>query len=256
LTAVTSITLPRPPREQSTSKETEEQWREHLYKSIQDILSGLQFAEINAGDAPVTAAGTLDTDQNVVFASAAGGAFTYTLHTAVGYRGKIVRVVKTDATSNQLTVAADGAETIFGQASIRLSGLNDCVAFISDDANWLPITPEGHLRTVSAIVVGNAVTPTSSNEIGAWVSALSRTNIGYYGITARTGTFSSAPAVSLVPIRALDNDRYSLGVWLDAAPTATAIGFYTNYTDEQQADPNKNQRDDSSSILVIARGPR
>jgi hypothetical protein len=72
-----------------------------------------------------------------ILCSAAGGAFTVILPTAVGITGKIYTVVKTDSGTNAVTVDAAGTETINGALTVILPQQYNTVTIISNGANWL-----------------------------------------------------------------------------------------------------------------------
>ena len=76
-------------------------------------------------------------DSESIFAGdTSSGAFTVTLPTAVGKTGKVVRVIKTNAQRNKLTVDGNGAETIAGSASYFMLGHDECMTLVSDGSNW------------------------------------------------------------------------------------------------------------------------
>lgn len=75
---------------------------------------------------------TLGTGHSMVMTT---GAITVTLPTAVGIKGKMYVVKKMDAVTT-LTIAAAGAETIDGAASITRTTQYSSVSLVSDGANW------------------------------------------------------------------------------------------------------------------------
>jgi hypothetical protein len=87
---------------------------------------------------PESSAYTALTSDDVILASTAS-AWTLTLYTASGNTGKLIRVYKTSADKNLLTIDPNGAETIDGKANITLNMKNDSVTLMSDGTNWVKI---------------------------------------------------------------------------------------------------------------------
>lgn len=70
----------------------------------------------------VTGTDTATTDDGIILANSTSAAFTETLPSAASYTG-IFTLVKTDSSTNQVTIAPSGSDTING-ASTYTSGLN------------------------------------------------------------------------------------------------------------------------------------
>lgn len=83
-----------------------------------------------------TANYTLTSTDDVVAGATSGGAFTLTLPTAVGIAGKVYEVIKTDTSTNGLTIDGNSTETIGGSTTQILYGQYEAMRFISDGANW------------------------------------------------------------------------------------------------------------------------
>lgn len=68
-----------------------------------------------------------------------GGAFNVTLLTAVGNTNGKIRIVKTDASTNAVSIVTTSSQTVGGRASadVKLRQLGDYVEVISDNANWI-----------------------------------------------------------------------------------------------------------------------
>jgi hypothetical protein len=73
---------------------------------------------------------------DLVLADASGGGFTLTLPEAGFWNDRVLRIKKTDATGNTVTVATAGSETIDGAASVAISTQYHCRQFMSDGLNW------------------------------------------------------------------------------------------------------------------------
>jgi hypothetical protein len=108
-----------------------------LFDAIQDAVDTAIGQTVQAK----TGAYTVLTTDDVVRYTGSGGV-TLTLHTAVGYTGKVVEVIN-DSTGT-ITIDPDGSETIDGAASYALVTL-DRVRLRSNGANWF--------------IIGNVIVP-------------------------------------------------------------------------------------------------
>lgn len=86
-----------------------------------------------------TANYTLTSTDFTVLGNAAGGAFTFTLPTAVGASGQIYTLKKTDSSANAVTIATTSAQTIDGQSSYSLAYQYQGVIVQSNNSNWVII---------------------------------------------------------------------------------------------------------------------
>jgi hypothetical protein len=100
---------------------------------------------------PYTALSTDDT----IRVNAAGGAVTINLPTASGITGKIYNIIKTDNSSNIVTVDASGSETIDGNLTIKMGTQYDKIIIMSDGTNWIS---ESNEITVYSKYSGNGTT--------------------------------------------------------------------------------------------------
>jgi hypothetical protein len=90
---------------------------------------------------------------DIVRANTSGGAFTFTLPTAVGVAGKEY-LIKVTTGGNILTIDGNGAETIDGLTTdVSLSQTGDWMRIVSDGANWI-VTGKGESADVTAIKTG------------------------------------------------------------------------------------------------------
>ncbi len=83
-----------------------------------------------------TANYTITTSDDLVLASAAGGAFTVTLPTAVGKTGRIFKIKRTNSGSNNVTVGTTSSQTIDGSTTYTISTQYQSIDVISDGSNW------------------------------------------------------------------------------------------------------------------------
>ena len=86
----------------------------------------------------ITASTTATLADDVILADATGGAITVTLP-AVGNRQKIpLAVKKLDASVNAVTIAASGADTIDGAATLVISTQYACYTLVADaNGYWI-----------------------------------------------------------------------------------------------------------------------
>ena len=84
-----------------------------------------------------TTATALQTDE-LIIGDTSGGAFTITLPTAVGMKGRSIKIKKLAGGAPVLTIAADGVELIDGSATQKLVGnLGPSLTVESDNVGWI-----------------------------------------------------------------------------------------------------------------------
>jgi hypothetical protein len=88
--------------------------------------------DIDHTDSPYTALGSDWTIQ----CDCTTAAIEVDLPTAVGIEGRELTVVKTDASSNYVTIDPDGSETINGDTTGEIQQQHESWTFVSDGANW------------------------------------------------------------------------------------------------------------------------
>jgi hypothetical protein len=74
---------------------------------------------------------------DLVNANVTPGSFSVTLPTAISHSGECVRVRRTDASGNTLTVDCSGGQTINGSPTKTIATQFEDYEFISDGANWM-----------------------------------------------------------------------------------------------------------------------
>lgn len=78
----------------------------------------------------------ITTSDEVVLASASGGAYSATLPNAVGVTGKVYTVKKTDSSVNAITIATTSSQTIDGVTTRTVTIQYESVTVVSDGSNW------------------------------------------------------------------------------------------------------------------------
>lgn len=87
-----------------------------------------------------TAAFTAKVDDDVILGDATAGAFSVTLPTAVGIRGRRYTIKKIDSSGNAVTIDGAGAETIDGAATVALGTQYAFRTIVSNGTNWSVIS--------------------------------------------------------------------------------------------------------------------
>ena len=104
-----------------------------------------------------------------------GSAWTLTLPTAIGIKGKKLRIMKTSSDVNALTIDGNASETINGATTFSLVGQYESIEIVSDGANWI--------KVASANPAISAIELTSGNGFGAVSTNVRR----YSTVTTNTG---------------------------------------------------------------------
>lgn len=133
-----------------------------------------------------TANYTITTADAEISGDASSGAFTLTLPTAVGNTGKFFKIVKTDLSSNTISIATTSSQTVGGRASsdVKLRELNDNIEVMSNGSNWVI-----NYKTETQIIHStNSLSYTSIGAAGNY-GALSTSVALTYGVWEIEGQF-------------------------------------------------------------------
>ncbi len=79
---------------------------------------------------------TITTTDDVILADASSGAFTVTLPTAAGIKGRVYDTKKTDSSGNTVTLDGNGSETIDGATTQVIKAQYTTITVFSDGSNW------------------------------------------------------------------------------------------------------------------------
>jgi len=96
----------------------------------------MQLSSLGYGVKTVTGTYTAANDA-VIRCDASAGAFTISLPTASGIKGKAYLIKKVDSSTNAVTIDPYGTETIDGAATVTLASQYDSVIVVSDGTNWM-----------------------------------------------------------------------------------------------------------------------
>lgn len=129
------------------------QTRENYFRDTQTFLGGTK-----GNSRTVTTTDTALTTDNTILLDATAGAFTETLYTAVGNRGRRLTLIKIDSSANAATIDANASETIAGSLTRILYRQFDAFTIESDNANWNVVNEQGKGRVpIREVVVSSPV---------------------------------------------------------------------------------------------------
>lgn len=148
---MTSITAPVyslsiPPTQFTTLDEANRYIRdvhrelETRFASINSILSSISAGNTGQTISSIeskTGDYTLTTSDYLILGDASSGNITLTLPTAASMTNSSFIIKKTDTSSNDIIIDADGSETIDGSTTVTLLGPTQVsVVIVSDGTNW------------------------------------------------------------------------------------------------------------------------
>lgn len=157
---------------------------------------------------------------------ATGGVFTFTLVTAVGNKGLIHILRKTDASANAITVDANGGELIDNAATVTLASQGDVSVIKSDGVAWYTCT----LEEAGATVLDNVTSIAVAHSIGDYAVQVSdATQIPKGGSLEEYGE-----KLWLADIDATsDNNRYPIETWYSATADAEEPEKFREFKSEE-----------------------
>lgn len=158
----------------------------YAYMWWADTTNGV-LKQRNAGDSAWVIRATLSDDRVVtktttytvvagdydklILCSASGAAFTVNLTAAAtlgdGFR---VKLKKTDATANAVTIDGNASETIEGAATKALSTQYDCVTLVCDGSNWFYETSTVNSTAISGATIDNSIIGGTTPAAGTFTS--------------------------------------------------------------------------------------
>lgn len=136
----------------------------------------------------------------MILASAALGNMTITLYTAVGNAGRKVRAIKTDTSTNTVTVMPFGGQTINGASSVVLRSQYDALAVFSTGTNWLQM-----YRSLQTTLLEKAADYTVLTEDGDDVVILVDATAGAVEIALFTAVGNEADKITVVKVDSTAN---------------------------------------------------
>ncbi|HLP82630.1 MAG TPA: hypothetical protein VK141_11690, partial [Nitrosomonas sp.] len=139
---------------------------------------------------------TLTSSDNVILASAASGAVTMTLPTAVGVTGRTYTIKKTDSSANAVTIATTSSQTIDGVSTTNLVSQYQYATLISDGSNWNIVgasTPILGAGTANAFSFTNL----TDQSLGALVISNTVTVAGFTGTLAASVSGAATAQINI-----------------------------------------------------------
>ena len=129
----------------------------------------VRLAEGTAGALSIRSLSTtqsLLTTDDYVKADVSGGSITLTLPTAIGNSGLIIRVFKSDSSTNSITLDTTASQTINGNSEDFLGTQYQVVSYISDGTNWITnhisATRTVYIKHVESSGVSGGTYPTAN----------------------------------------------------------------------------------------------
>lgn len=107
-----------------------------ITNNANDLTINATASNLTSTGRTVTVSGSVLTTDSAIEVDATLGNIILTLYTAVGNEGKILTIIKTDASSNTVTITPLGLETINGQPSITIVSRYDTPMIRSNNTNW------------------------------------------------------------------------------------------------------------------------
>lgn len=199
-----------------------------------------------------TANYTVLASDDILFGDATGGAFTFTLPVAAGNSGKILRFVKTDSSTNALTLDGSGSETIDGALTTTLNTQYERVEIACNGTGWYILS-----RTYPAgWTLGFGVTPTQFGTISASEYRMRR--VGDSIEVSGTFTFgspaASVPTIDLPAGYVIDTAKLSIQAEVGRFYQLTSSSTATLFGNQNESGPMFFDGADTDSIYMAESG--
>lgn len=159
-----------------------------------------------------------DGDDVVIFVDATLGNVTISLYTAIGNGGRKVRVIKTDATANTVTLDALTTETINGGLTYIVSAQYDVANIVSDNSNWVVINAGANVRKVLSKTTTYSLVAADGDDVVVLADATSAA----WTLSLYTAVGNKGRRVTVKKI-----DTSVNGITIDPSSTQTVDGVTT-----------------------------
>jgi len=137
------------------------------------------YCDIGLTTSDVGGGGSGD-DIDLTKSDASGSPQTVNLPTAVGKDEDLYVVVKTDSSSNAVTIDPNGSETIDSASKIILRRQYECWVGVSDNANWFTVATTGSFINVKYFGATGDGTTDDTASIQAAIAACNTADILYF----------------------------------------------------------------------------
>lgn len=161
------------------------------------------FRYTNKLTASKTTTYTVTTDETYVPCDATAGAFTVTLPPVSGNSGFQVTIIKTDSSSNAVTVDGDGSETINGSTSTLLYTQYEALTLICDGTVWLIDSRR------TAFVATETWTDNQTNATTSVMLSRVGNQLFVTGVISYTGTSNAAIELTIPAAYTADATAYA-----------------------------------------------
>lgn len=180
-------------------------------------LVGLRSAgHLFAGTVNKTASFTIDTTGTLYNCDATSGAITAGLSAAATYSGQLVAVVKTDTSTNAVTIDGNGSEIVGVGTTFKLNYYGDAVLLECDGTGWAVVA-------TSLGIPFRVNCPLNADNVDQAFFVVDRAYqlVAAYEIHATAGTDGSAVNVQIVK----DTGTNAPGAGTDLLTNNTNAGF-------------------------------
>lgn len=134
---------------------------------------------------------TATTDDETLKLNTASNDITVTLPAAASVPGKKYEIF-VSSSSNRAIIDPNSSETVCGNSTISVFGLEDTVTLQSDGTNWIGLNGSCS-RQFSAYINNNGTCSVVEDSPVNWISSVSRPGTGNCTISGKTGLTSTAP---------------------------------------------------------------
>lgn len=199
-----------------------------------------------------TSAYTALTTDGYIVCDATSGSFTVTLYAASGNAGNVITLLRTDSSTNTVTIDGNSSETINGVLSLQLSAQFDRLTLLCTGSNWVIL--DG-LNTSEVFLTGGNGFGSTSTVIRRFTTTLVNRGsaITYADSATLGGTFTiNEPGVYSMKYsdgNTLAIDR--LGISLNSTELTTGINAISNST--RLAQDRTSAANDFENVFVSRR---
>ena len=138
---------------------------------------------------------TSTASDDVILVDTSGGAWTLTLHSAVGVTGQQLKIKKTTDDFTLLTVDGNSSETINGSTTYNIATQHETITIVSDGSNWQIVDRfSGYLSSYTPAITGSGSNPskgTTTKDVCYISRAGNKLRLDYFYVQTVAGTIGS-----------------------------------------------------------------
>lgn len=178
---------------------------------------------------------TAASGDDVILCATAGGAFSLTLPAAASNTGKQFHIVKTDASTNLLTIDGNASETIDGSLTQVLSNQWQSYKIVSDGTNWVSLSsrryPTAFIKDLKPSNTAGGATSTNTVHIRILNDLSGETGF----VSLASNQFTLGPGTYNIDVitpvyKALDTQLFLYNT-TDASYDIEGMGYSSGITD-------------------------